>query len=66
MALVREPTRTARGAVARPGLALVRLLTLVVATIPGHHEHTAPAILRSHALRVLRRRSPTDHQVGRR
>ena len=43
-----------------------RLLTLVVATIPGHHEHTAPAILRSHALRVLRRRSPTDHQVGRR
>lgn len=43
-----------------------RLLRYVTATIPGHHEHTAPAILRSHALRVLRRRTPTDHEVGRR
>lgn len=43
-----------------------RLLERVTATIPGHHEHTAPAILRAHALRVLRRRTPTDHEVGRR
>lgn len=43
-----------------------RVLERVTATIPGHHEHTAPAILRSHALRVLRRRTPTDHEVGRR
>jgi len=42
-----------------------RLLPHLVATIPGHHEHTAPAILRSHALRVLRRRARTDHAVGR-
>jgi hypothetical protein len=34
-----------------------RLLPRLAATIPGHHEHTAPAVLRSHALRVLRRRS---------
>lgn len=43
-----------------------RLLDLVVATVPGHHQHTAPAILRSHALRVLRHRSPADHHAGRR
>lgn len=42
------------------------LLDLVAATVPGHHEHTSPAILRSHALRVLRRRPPVDHHVGRR
>jgi hypothetical protein len=43
-----------------------RMLERVTATIPGHHEHTAPAILRAHALRILRRRIPTDHEVGRR
>jgi hypothetical protein len=43
-----------------------RLLDRVTATIPGHHEHTAPTILRAHALRVLRRRAPIDHEVGRR
>lgn len=35
-----------------------RLIDHVVAALPGNHEHTAPAILRSHALRLLRRRRP--------
>jgi len=43
-----------------------QLLDRVVASVPGHHEHTAPAILRVHALRALRRRVPVDHEVGRR
>lgn len=43
-----------------------RLLDRLVAAVPGHHEHTAPTILRSHALRALRRRHPVDHEVGRR